>query len=68
MSIISQRDELHISVNMKDICIIMENYIMHVYLNIHRYIHESIINIYMRVLFIYKKKGSPCMIYIKDTT
>ena len=47
MSIISQRDELHISVNMKDICIIMENYIMHVYLNIHIYIHESIINIYI---------------------
>ena len=34
-----QRDELHISVYMKDICIIMENYIMHVYLNIYIYIY-----------------------------
>ena len=34
-----QRDELHISVNMKDICIIMENYIMHVYLNKYIYMY-----------------------------
>ena len=51
-----QRNELHISVYMKALCIIMENYIMHVYLNIHIYIHERIINIYMRVLFTYKKR------------
>ena len=57
-----QRDELHISVNMKDICIIMENYIMHVYLNKHIYIciEESIISKY-----IYISKGSPCIIYKK---
>ena len=38
-----QRNEIHISVYIKDICMIMENYIMHVYLNIHIYIYESII-------------------------
>ena len=46
-----QRDELHISAYMKDIWILMENYIMCVYLNIHIYIciEESNINIYMYV-------------------
>ena len=48
-----QRDELHISAYMKDIWILMENYIMCVYLNIHIYIHESNIYIYTY------QKGAP---------
>ena len=51
-----QRNELHISAYMKDICIIIENYIMGVYLK-NTYIHsrEQYIYIYQKgALIIYK--------------
>ena len=50
-----QRNELHISVYMKEICIIMENYIMHVYINIYIYTYTRVLYIYIYVC----QEGAP---------